>query len=84
VKSFDCEMKESKNFSKGLKGIDDIFKKESRAHGVKNGLLVFLSTGMIGCLIYISGYILVNDNQYGFDFESLVTIFMASIFTAMD
>jgi ABC-type multidrug transport system fused ATPase/permease subunit len=83
VKSFDCEMKESENYSKGLDGIDGIFKKESWAHGVKNGILTFLTTFMIGCLLYFSSYLLTKKNTTGFDLGTIMIMFMASMFTVM-
>jgi ABC-type multidrug transport system fused ATPase/permease subunit len=84
VKSFDAEMKEFEDYSRGLDGVDKIFHKTSIAHGTKNGLLQLLSNAMTGGLIYLACYVVLKHPlDITLEMDILVQVFMGSFFVVM-
>jgi ABC-type multidrug transport system fused ATPase/permease subunit len=81
IKSFDCELKEYYDYEKGLNGVDQIFKKTSIAHGLKNGIITFLANGLMAVIIYMSCYFILHpESKYTFELGGMLNVFMSAFF----
>lgn len=83
VKSFDCEMLEYGEYEVGLDAVDKIFKKTSKAHGWKNGIIAFLTNGLIAAVCYTCAYLIVKKESKAIQVGDLIALFMGSFFVVM-
>ena len=83
VKAFDCESREAELYSSELDGVDNVYKKTSVAHGVKDFAIHLLQWGMIaGCIYYIS-WIIVNKPDQGVTPSAIIVMQMSLLFATM-
>ncbi|OHS97813.1 ABC transporter family protein [Tritrichomonas foetus] len=79
VKSFDNELYEAKLYSENLSSIHNVLKKTSLVKAVQAGIIMLLMWGIIGGLLFYSGYLVLFE---GLESGSIVVLMVALMMAA--
>ena len=80
VKSFDNELYEADLYSNGLWSIHDVLKKTSLAKAFQNGMMNLVMWGVVGIIIYYSGWLVLFD---GLESGSILVLMGCLMMAAM-
>lgn len=83
VKSFDNELLEAELYTKSLYEVDEVYKKTSIAHGLKNGLISALVWAMITALIFESCWAIVKMPSWNVQPGSMMILMMSMMLGTM-
>jgi ABC-type multidrug transport system fused ATPase/permease subunit len=83
VKAFDGEMKEYELYNQSLKGVDDVYKTTSIAHGVKDGVITLVANLLIAGVMYLTSYLVIKKPEAGLESGDLMVLMMSLMLATM-
>ena len=83
VKSFDNELYEADLYCSQLDGVNDVFKKTSVAHGIKDGLIQFFVWLMIAGLIFFTCWCIIERPEFNVETGDMMVLMMSLMFASI-
>lgn len=83
VKANDCEIDEHQGYDKTLESIQNIYKKTSIAHGIKDMFFNMFGNGLVAIVCYVACYLIIRKPKHQLVPGDVMKIMMSLMFASM-